>query len=108
MSELVVQANSLAGLSPEFSAADAAGDTFRNNGRTLLHVQNGGAGAVTVTIESRKQCDQGYDHNVVANVPAGETVILGPFRPERFNDAAGLVSVAYSDEASVTVAAISQ
>jgi hypothetical protein len=86
----------------------ASGDTFANDGRTILHVKNANAGTCTVTVNSIKPCDQGTDHDVVVVVAAttGDEMI-GPFDPGRFNDSSGNVTVTtYSVTASVSVAAI--
>ena len=106
MAVLAVQKISQAGLGPAYGAADALGDEFANNGRTVLHVKNGSAGAINVTLDSVKPCDQGFDHDAVVNVPAAGERIIGPFDPARFNNSNGRVGVSYSAAAGVTVAAL--
>lgn len=108
MALLNVQKASLTGLAPAFVAASAGGDSFVNDGKTVLHVKNGGASEITVTINSQQPCNYGFDHDVVVAVPAGGERIIGPFRQDRFNDANGQVAVTYSAVTSVTVAAIAQ
>lgn len=103
---LAVQKVSQSGLAPAYSAADAAGDEFANGGRSMLHVKNGSAAAVTVTIDSVKPCDQGFDHDVQVSVPAGGERLIGPFEPGRFNNANRRCKATYSATASVTVAAL--
>lgn len=105
MAALAVQSLALGGLNPNYVAASAGGDTFANDGRTMLHVKNAGAGAVDVTIDSAANCNFGFDHNIVVNVPAGGERMIGPFPPDRFNGANG-VAVTYSAIAGVTVAAV--
>ncbi|MGE5589203.1 MAG: hypothetical protein ACM3ZA_01030 [Bacillota bacterium] len=105
---LNVQNMSLTGLAPAFGNADAAGDTFPNNGRTFLHVKNAGAAPVDVTVNSQQACNQGFDHNAMASVPAGGERIIGPFPPGRFNNSQGQCEVTYSSVDNVTVAAISE
>lgn len=107
MAQLTVQKLGTAGVSPTFAAADAAGDKFANNGRQFLVVKNGGAAAITVTVNSQRQCDQGFDHDITVNVAAAGEKWIGPFEPNRFNDGNGNVNVAYSAVTSVTVAAVS-
>jgi len=110
MAELTVQQIDRAGgaiLNDDLVAADVAGDTFINNGRTMLVVDNQDASPITVTIDSPVDCDQGFEHDPDPTVGAGDTVILGPFAQGRFNTD-GKVVVAYSAVASVTVVAYSQ
>lgn len=102
MAQLTVQETSLTGLAPTFTAADAAGDTFENDGQTVLHVKNGSAAAITATVDSVRPCNYGFDHDAAVSVPAGGERIIGPFERNRFGTTA---SVAYSAVTSVTVAA---
>lgn len=86
----------------------ANGDTFANDGKTFLHVKNANAGTCTVIVNSIRPCNQGADHDVSVVVAAttGDEMI-GPFDPNRFNDASGNVTVSsYSVTATVSVAAI--
>lgn len=91
------------GLEATYAAAAAGGDTFANDGRTFLHVKNGGGASVNVTVDSIKQCDQGVDHDVIVAVPAGEERMIGPFPVSRFGSPA---TIAYSGVTTVTVAAL--
>jgi hypothetical protein len=100
------QAVTRAGLNPSFVAADAAGDTFLPGTGVMLRVKNASAAAVTVTVNSVRPCDQGFDHDVAVSVPAGGDVTIGLFPSERFAGAGGVVSVTYSATASVSVAVI--
>lgn len=106
MAVLNAQQVSLVGANPAFVAADAVGDEFANSGRSYLHVKNGAASAVDVTVNSQTKCNQGFDHDVVVNVPAGAERRIGPFPKARFDDANGRVQVAYSAVANVTVAVV--
>lgn len=107
MALLTVQQIDLDGLTPSFVAAAAGGDTFENAGRVYLHVKNGGAGAVAVTIDSVSNCNQGFDHNAGGSVAAGAEGLFGPFPTARFNDINRQVSVTYDQVTSVTVGAFS-
>lgn len=107
MAVLTVQSMTEQGLTPAFVAADVAGDSFANDGKTYLHVKNADAADITVTVDSQKQCDQGFDHDIVVTIPAGGEKLIGPFNISRFKDlATGLVNVSYSVVTNVTVAAI--
>jgi hypothetical protein len=84
----------------------ANGDTFPNDGHTVLHVKNANASPCVVTIDSVRPCDQGVDHNPAPSVAAttGDEII-GPFPIARFGGTVTVIS--YSVTASVLVAAIS-
>lgn len=107
MAQLTINSSTVAGKAVTFSAAAVGGDSFANNGMTLLHVKNGGAGSVTVTVNSQKTCNYGFDHDISVAVAAGEERVIGTFDRERFNDNDGNVQVTYSGVTSVTVSAIS-
>lgn len=106
MAILNVQRITLNGIAPTFQAADAAGDEFANSGQAYLHVRNGGAADITVTINSQQPCNYGFDHDVQVSVPAGGERQIGPFLPGRFNDSNGRVHVSYSAVTGVTVAVV--
>lgn len=106
MAVLTVQDVTAAGLTPSYVAASAGGDTFANNGRVMLHVKNGSASSITVTIVSARTCNFGYQHDIQVTVPASSEKMIGPFPPERFNNDSGMVQVNYSAVTSVTVAAL--
>lgn len=103
MAVLAVQAAQLAGLAVAFAAADAAGDSFENDGRTVVRVKNASAAPVNVTVDSKTPCSHGFDHDQVVAVPAGAERDIGPLPRERFGSPA---TVAYSAAAGVTVAAV--
>lgn len=93
-------------------AQAAAGDTIANfDERDELIVKNGSGGGITVTISSHKNCNQGFDHDLVETlaVEAGEE---GHFRlhPKArwANPTTGKLDIAYSDTTSVTRAVIRQ
>lgn len=104
MAKLTVQNASLNGLDPDFENAAAGGDTFENDGSTVLHVKNGGGASIDVTVNSETKCNFGFDHDVTVSVPAGGERIIGPFPRNRFGSP---TSISYSDVTSVTIAALS-
>ncbi len=106
MAEILVQEVLLTGLEETTQAAAAGGDYFVNDGKTVLHVINGSAGDITVTVDSPKECNQGFTHDAAVVVTAGEERFIGPFDRKRFNDANGRVQVTYSGVTSLTVAAL--
>lgn len=107
MALLTVQKITTAGVVTSLAAAAALGDTFANNGRTFIRVANGSGAPITVTVNSVTACNQGFDHDVAVSVAAGATKEIGPFPIDRFNNNAGVASVAYSAVTDVTVGAIS-
>lgn len=106
MADLAIQQTALAGLTPTFSAASAGGDTFSNDGKTVLRVKNDGAASVDVTFTAQRKCNQGFLHDEVGTVAAGAEETFGPFEWSRFNDDTQKVHVSYSDATSVTLAAV--
>lgn len=96
-----------------YVAASAGGDLMPNDGHTLLHVKNGGAGSITVTVTAQvasRDVGPGYGSyaraDVVATVGAGAERFIGPLPRLAFNNASGQAAVSYSGVTSVTVAAI--
>lgn len=111
MATLTVQtidsSDTTTGLSPTYAAADVAGDEFANDGRTFFHVKNGGGGTINITVNSILLCDQGFDHNYVVTLGAGNEAMIGSFGKPRFNNTStGRTAVTYDVVTSVTVAAI--
>jgi hypothetical protein len=107
MAVIAIQTIDLTGLA-EFTlaAASASTDTFVNDGRTILVVNNASGSQMTVTIDSLQASDFGSDEDIAVAVEAGERVFIGPFQKARFNSIAGVVTVTTSLETSVTVAAL--
>jgi len=109
MADLVVKKVVLTGLDPNdpvYVACAAGGDAFPNSGNTFIHVKNAHTEAWVVTVDSVKACSQGYDHNSIVSVPAGEERMIGPFPRGRFNDANGKVQITYDGVTALTIAAI--
>lgn len=108
MAVLTVQQAALAGLTPTYAAAAVAGDSFPNDGRTVLHVKNTNAAARTVTVASQKTATAGLapaNNAVVVPLTVGDKII-GPFDASVWNDVNGNVQITYSVETGVTIAAI--
>jgi hypothetical protein len=99
---IAIQTVDLDGEHADYAAA-VGPDTFTNDGRTFLQVKNTNGSSRTVTIDSTRACDQGFDHDQVVTIPAttGDELI-GPFPTARFGTT---VTVTYSAVAGVTVAA---
>lgn len=107
MALLTTQTAAPAGTTVTYAAASAGGDTLQPGERTHLHVKCGATGC-TVTVDSIRACDQGFDHNLSVVVGTNAEVLIGPLPASRFaNLTTGLVSVTYSQVTTVTVAAVS-
>lgn len=110
MATLTPQDASVAGIVDTLGAAAGGGDQFSNNGLCLLHVKNASGGSINVTIDDPNSVNPGsatsFNPDVVVAVGAGVEKLIGPFPPFRFNDANGMVQVAYSAVTSVTVSVV--
>jgi hypothetical protein len=112
MALLTRQNFALGGLAASYAAAAAGGDTVDNDGKVVLHVKNGGAGAINVTVAAQvaSLSVEGYGtltrSDVVVSVPAGGERFIGPFPPRAFNDANGRAAITYDAVTSVTLAAL--
>lgn len=100
-----------AGVAAAYEAANADGHMIDGDERTFLHVKNGSAASINVTVQTPQQRD-GLDvaERVVA-VPAGAERFIGPFSKQQYNRPSGgtdpdKVYVDLSAVASVTLAAL--
>lgn len=97
------------GLVAAYTAADSGGDTFVNDGKTLLHLKNtdGSPTTVTVTAESSSLEVPGYGTVTKADavtVQAATTEeFLGPFPVIAFGR---VCAVGYSSVTALTVAVV--
>lgn len=83
------------------------GDVFPNSGRIFVHVINGSAGTLVVTINTQTPCNQGVDDDAqVAAILTTEERMIGPFPKSRFNDANGNCNVKCDVQTDVLIAAI--
>lgn len=104
MATLAIQNIVLAGLNPSYAAAAGGGDDFLNTGREYVEFVNASAGDITVTINSQKNCDQGFDHDQAVVVTASQRRKIGPFTPGRWNDPSdNKLKMTYSGVTSLTV-----
>ena len=107
MAVIAVEKTVVTGLEPTLVAA-VGPDTFSNNGEnTVLIVDNGGGGSITVTIDGTGTAPTGavaFDDDVDVTVVNATRRHIGPFPKGRFGST---VSISYSGTTSVTVAVVS-
>ena len=105
MATLTVQTVTRAGIAPTNNAVSAS-DKFLNNGRTLVHVVNGGGTSLTVTIVTPAQVDGLAVADRTVTIAAGQSRFIGPFPKNVYNDNDGYTTLEFSATTSVTCAVI--
>lgn len=106
MALLSPQLPTFAGVAVTYAAAAAGGDTFVPSARRRLHVKNGGASPITVTITTPATYAGLAIADAGGSVAAGAEVAFGPFDPALFADSGGVAAVTYTAVTSVTVAVL--
>lgn len=104
MATLTVQDISRSGIVPSAASAATSGDAFANDGLTFVDLVSTTTALQTATFNSRVNCNQGFDHDVVVGI-ANQTKRVGPFPTSRFNNAQAQVTITYSGVVGLTVAA---
>ena len=105
MATLTVQEITRSAITPIYGAAAGGGDQFANDGRTYIHIKNGGASPITLTIATQMTVDGKAVADDAITVTNGQERIVGPFPPGIYNDANNMVQLTYSGVTSVTVGA---
>ncbi len=103
MALLATQQVNLSGITPTFAAAAAGGDKFTPGDTTIIELINGSGAAITVTVDSKVNSNQGTDVNPTATVAAGARHKIGPFPAQRFGGNDGQGDITYSGVTSLTV-----
>lgn len=107
MATLATQVVALAGLNPTYAAATSGGDKCEVGDRNFLHVKNGSASSVTVTLTATASVRGQTVSNVTVAVPASGERMIGPLSADLLQNASdGLCAIGYSAATSVTVAAL--
>lgn len=89
-----------------FAATDGSNaDQFKNDGNTLLILDNTDAGAQSVTVDGQPDPKFGCDISETINMAAGERAIMGPLAPTGWN--AGN-SVFFTSTAAAVEAAVAR
>lgn len=102
--ELAVQTVSRAGLEATYTAAQADGNKFVNDGMMWATVKNGATDCIVtvltaVTVDGKAVADD------TVTVTANEERDIGPFPPSIYNQPDGMVYFDYNSVANVTIAA---
>lgn len=104
---------SLIGLNLNTLPANSVTSTYvANDGRTLLVVKNSSGSPVTATLVTfqTQMSKDGFGSVALANqsvgIPSASTVLIGPFPPGRWSNAAGVVAVSLSTTAGVSTTSI--
>ena len=108
MATLTTQTVTRAGVQMTYAAATGGGDKFTPDATTFLHVKNGSAGALTVTVTPTKVPIPNLTTTFAAvsvNATTGDNM-MGPFPSEFFAGSDGLASITYSGVTSLTIAAV--
>ncbi len=74
--------------------SSASSDKFANNGKQYLLVRNGDSGTHVLTFTSPATVDGLDVTDPTVSISAGQTKLIGPFKPSVFNDSDGYVTVA--------------
>lgn len=95
-----------AGLDPVYEAANVDGNSFRLSSGTALHVKNGSAGVVNVTIPTPMTVDGLAVAERSIAVPAGDDRMVALGSTKAYVQPGGVAHVNYDVVASVTVAVL--
>jgi hypothetical protein len=98
-------------IDPTFTAATLTdGNSFRNTGREMVYIKNGGGGTVVLTVPTPTAASGGLlIEDKTYTILAGEEIVIGQLDPALFNQPAssvdaGLCYLEYDVVTSVTVA----
>ena len=88
------------------AAVAAGGDQFLNDGDTILYFKNTNASSRTVTIATGGTIGGLAIADASVTLAQNDEKVVGPFRPDIFNDSSGYIQLTYTADAGVTVAAV--
>lgn len=84
----------------------ASGDSFLNDGRVLLYIENSDGSSHTCTLDDpNSPTPEGAvsaNPDAVLTIANGAKKVFGPFPRSRFNDADGLVQMTWSSTTGMT------
>ena len=110
MATLSTQTVTRAGVLPTYAAANGGGDAMATGTDMMLHIKNGAASTMTVTLAIPSGAS-GYPNvaytSTAVVVPNASERMIGPVQsPVYMDPTTGLCTITYSAVTSVTVAAI--
>ncbi|MFG2671360.1 hypothetical protein [Streptomyces sp. NPDC048445] len=107
MATLATQTVALGGLNPTYAAAAGGGDKCEVGDRNFLHIKNGSASSVTVTLTATASVRGQAVTSPTVAVPASGERLIGPLSPDLLQSPTdGLCAVEYSSATTVTVASL--
>lgn len=110
------QAIGLNELLPEYTSADASGNTCEPGDRVFLHLRNNQpasvSASVTVTVADPNSAEPiggtTFDPNLSVVIPPQDSAFVGPLYASRFaNSTTGYVDITYDDATLVDLAVLS-
>ena len=102
-----VQSVSRTGAVPTYGAVDAVNhNQFTNDGRTFIHVKNGGGAPINVTVGTPGTVDSLAVADLVVSVTNASEKMIGPFPKGTYDQTGGGVYVDWSSGSSVTYAVL--
>lgn len=95
------------GILPAYQAGLTAVDTFTfsNDGQIFVHLKKG-LNPCNVTVKARASVRGKAVPDQVIVLAAGSELMIGPFPPDLYNDATGLVSLLFSEVTGLIAAVI--
>ncbi len=103
---LTVQEIARTGIVPAYVAGDATNDhEFVNDGKTFVHVKNGGGAPIDVVFQTPGSVDGLAVADRTVSVGAGAEKMIGPFPTTTYNQSGGKVYLDLTVDTTVTLAA---
>lgn len=97
MAAFVVQTTTRAGMTPTSNAAAELGDTFVNDGRTILRVTNGNVGTIVLTIVTSAEVDGLAVADRTVSFTTGAIRYIGPFATSTYGTTVSLTYDVHED-----------
>ena len=82
---------------------DAAGDEFSNHANTFIYISNQDASSKVVSFIIQTIIDGQSVPPRTVTVLAGQSVLLGPYPANTYNDTSGLMSLTYDAVTSLSI-----